>query len=143
MKEYKSIKEAGRDLGIHPRGIGANCRGEQASAGGYHFSFTDEITEEKIAFAKTHKPPVKSHLIYCVNNNTVYPSATGIAKYTGDYDVIRYVKGLRPTPGKSRYDYKFVYDYVKDDGSVVPGAITLGLISQEQIPMLMCTQQNN
>lgn len=143
MKEYRSLADAARDVNTSQGVIWSACQDITKTAGGYHWAYPDELTEEKITFAKSHKPPVKSHLIYCVNNNTIYPSATGISKYTGDYDVIRYVKGIRPTPGKSRYDYKFVYDYVKDDGEIIPGAITLGLITKDQIPTLMCTPQND
>ena len=142
MKEYRSIADAAKDTNTSPGVIGSACKDITKTAGGYHWSYSEDLTDEKIAFAKSHKPPVKSHLIYCVNNNTVYTSATGIAKYTGDYDVIRYVKGLRPTAGKSRYDYKFLYDYAKDDGTVIPGAITLGLITEEDA-LTQLTQQND
>ena len=143
MKEYKSMSAAGRELDIHPRCIGANCRGESLSAGGYHFSLTDEITEEKIAFARSHKPKVVKHYIYCVNNNTVYSSADQVRFAVGDWQVVQYIKGERGRAGKSGYDYKFLYDHTKDDGTLIPGAITLGLITESEALAQLNTQQND
>lgn len=143
MKKYKSIAEAARDVKTSTGVIVASCKDITKTAGGYHWSYNEELTEYKITYAKQHKPKITHHLIYCVNNKTVYTSATGIAQYTGDYDVIRYVKGQRPTPGRSRYDYKFLYDYTKDDGTIIPGAITLGLITEEEALAQLATQQND
>lgn len=143
MKEYRSIAEAARDVKTSPGVIGVACKDITKTAGGYHWSYSEELTEDKIAYAKQHKAKITHHLIYCVNNNTVYSSAGIISKYTGDYDVIRYVKGIRPTPGKSGYDYKFLYDYIKDDGTIIPGAISLNLITEEEALAQLNTQQND
>jgi hypothetical protein len=143
MKEYRSLADAAKDINTSPGVVGSACKDITKTAGGYHWSYIEELTNDQTEYAKTHRAKITHHLIYCVDNHTVYTSATGIAKYTGDCDVIRYVKGLRPTAGKSKYDYKFLYDYTKDDGTTIPGAITLGLITEEQALEQLSTQQND
>ena len=143
MKEFRSGNAASKDMNIRVGLILANCRGELLSAGGYHFSFTNEVTEDKIAFAKSHKPMVANHLIYCVDTNTIYTSNDQITKVIGDWQVLQYLKGYRARAGKSGYNYKFVYDYTTKEGKYIPGALTLGLFTKDQIPELTYIQQND
>lgn len=143
MKEFRSGSAASKEMNIRAGLILANCRGDLLSAGGYHFSFTNEITEEKIAFAKSHKPMVKNHLIYCVDTKTMYSSADKVRFEVGDWQVVQYIKGERGRAGKSGYDYKFLYDYTKKDGALIPGAITLGLITEAEALAQLNTPQND
>lgn len=143
MKEFRSGNAASKEMNIRAELILANCRGDLLSAGGYHFSFTNEITDEKIAFAKSHRPMVTNHLIYCVDTNTIYTSNDQITRVVGDWQVLQYLKGYRARAGKSGYDYKFIYDYTTKEGKYIPGAITLGLITEDQIAELTYTTQNN
>ena len=142
MKEYKSIVEAAKDISLSAKVVGSACKNIHNTAGGYHWSCVDELTEEKIEYAKQHKAKPAHHLIYCVNTNIIYTSADKIRFEVGDWQVIQYIKGERGRAGKSGYDYKFLYDHIKKDGTIIPGAITLGLITEEEA-LAQLTQQND
>ena len=142
MKEYKSMVEAAKDINLSAKVVGAACKNIHNTAGGYHWSCLDELTEEKIAYAKQHKTKAAHHLIYCVDTKIIYSSADKIRFEVGDWQVVQYIKGERGRAGKSGYDYKFLYDYTKKDGTIIPGAITLGLITKEEA-LTQLTQQND
>lgn len=42
IKTWESIKGAGRELNIHPRGIKSCCDGTAKSAGGFRWEYEDE-----------------------------------------------------------------------------------------------------
>ena len=73
----------------------------------------------------------------------MYSSADKIRFEVGDWQVVQYIKGGRGRAGKSGYDYKFLYDYTKDDGTLIPGAITLGLITESEALAHLNTPQND
>ena len=43
-----------------------------------------------------------------------------------------FIMGTRRYAGKSRHTYYAIYDQKKKDGTIIPGAITLGLITEEE-----------
>lgn len=143
MKKYKSTAEAAKDIGVSPGVVSAVCRNMRKTAGGYHWSYATELTEEKIDHAKQHQAKALRHFIYCVDTKTMYSSADKIRFEVGDWQVVQYIKGERGRAGKSGYDYKFLYDYIKKDGTLIPGAITLGLITEEEAFAQLNTPQND
>jgi hypothetical protein len=132
MKKYKSTAEAAKDISVSPGVVSAACRNIHKTAGGCHWSYVNELTEEKVEYAKQHQAKALRHFIYCVNTQTMYSSADKIRFEVGDWQVVQYIKGERGRAGKSGYDYKFLYDYTKKDGTIIPGAISLGLITEEE-----------
>lgn len=132
MEEYRAIAEAGRVKGISAKTIQSACKNIHNTAGGYHWAYAEEVTEEKIEYAKTHKARVKSHIIYCVDTNSIYTSADQIRFNLNDWHIIDYLYGRRDAAGKSGYSYYFLYDQSDDDGTIIPGAISLGLITEEE-----------
>ena len=81
--------------------------------------------------------------VYCIEHDTIYPTiedakiaidpehhkANVTATCDGTY---KQTKGCR---------CRYVFDHIKNDGTVIPGAITLGLITQERYDMFV--QSNN
>ena len=58
-----------------------------------------------------------------------------------NYSVSSVCRGLHKTAGG--YDWKYVYDKTFQNKPTIPGAITLGLITEEQALTQLNTQQNN
>lgn len=68
-----------------------------------------------------------------INNGNVYGAAT-LAKDELGIDnsrISKCCKGIYQTAGG--YQWKYIYDYTTKDGTIIPGAITLGIISEEEV----------
>ena len=116
--------------------------GKIRTAYGYHWSFTDELTEEKIKFAEKDRVKPAYLYVYCLDTKTTYPSIVNAQTTTGDWHIYDFIMGTRKYAGKSRHTYYAVYDQKKKDGTLIPGAITLGLITEEEA-LTQLTQQND
>ena len=69
-------------------------------------------------------------------------SAESVAKRTlGIHNISPCCQGIRSQAGG--YNWKHLYDHIKDDGTIIPGAITLGLITEEEAFAQLNTQQND
>jgi hypothetical protein len=83
--------------------------------------------------------------IYCPELNSVFKSAKNIE---GQYKhVICCCRGKRKSAGKhpitgEPLHWHYLYDQTRKDGTIIPGAITLGLITEEEA-LAQLTQQND
>lgn len=144
MVEYKSEAEATKAMGGKAKqNIGKACMGEIHTAYGYHWSFADELTEEKIKQAKEDRVKPAYLYVYCLDTQTIYPSIVKAQTTTGDWHIYDFIMGTRKYAGKSRHTYYAVYNQKKKDGTIIPGAITLGLITEEEALAQLNTPQND
>lgn len=144
MVEYKSEAEATKAMcGKSKQNIGRACLGQIHTAYGYHWSFADELTDEKIEQAKTDRVKPAYFYVYCLDTGIVYPSVVNAQSTTGDWHIYDFIMGTRKYAGKSRHTYYAVYDQKKKDGTIIPGAISLNLITEEEALAQLNTQQND
>lgn len=85
-----------------------------------------EETKNKMSVGQEKKP------IMCLETGKVFVSATNVDKRQGisQADISSCCRGTRKTAGG--YQWKYLYDQIQKDGTVIPGAITLGLITEEE-----------
>lgn len=90
--------------------------------------FGKHHTEEAKEKMKNHK----CKAVYCVNINKLYRSARQAERDTGisQAGISRVCNGDQKTTGG--YQWKYLYDQIKKDGTIISGAITLGLITEEE-----------
>lgn len=58
------------------------------------------------------------------------PNVEDVLNITGTSHIPDCCSGKRKTVGG--YQFKYLYDQTRKDGTVIPGAITLGLITEEE-----------
>lgn len=80
--------------------------------------------------------------IYCVEINKIYNSGVHAYKDTGisRSNISNSCSGKRETAGG--YHWKYVYDQINKDGTVIQGAITLGLITEEEVLKILEENKN-
>lgn len=83
-------------------------------------------TKKKIKDKKLTKP------IICIESNIIYQSIMDAERATNIHNgsISACCKGKVKTAGG--YQWKYLYDQTQKDGTVIPGAITLGLITEEE-----------
>ena len=104
-----------------------------AENNGFYGKRHNEESKKKMSDAK--KIP-----IICVNTLTIYISAKDASINTGinPGNIRQACKGNLKTAGG--YSWSYVYDYVCKDGTTIPGAITLGLITEEDVNKQLTVQ---
>ena len=144
MIVYKSEIEAMRAMkGRTTQSIREACMDIYKTAYGFHWSFYGELTNEKIEFSKTNRIKPAYFYVYCFETKTFYPSIANAQKITGDWHIYDFIMGNRKYAGKSRNTYYAVYDQMKKDGTIISGAMTLGLITEEEALKKLEIQKNN
>ena len=81
--------------------------------------------------------------VFNVETKNVYGAATLAKDDTGidNSMILKCCKGIIETAGG--YMWKYVYDYTRKDGVVIPGAITLGIITEDEVFKQLNKQQND
>lgn len=120
--------------------------------------WTDELKEEwgnKMSkegnpfYGKRHSEKTKNKIreanskpIICVETGIIYKSATKAAKFANvsKSTIGKCCKGKKKTAGG--YIWKYLYDQTCKDGTIIPGAITLGLITEEEASKILEEQKN-
>nr|DAN91928.1 MAG TPA: HNH endonuclease [Caudoviricetes sp.] len=100
----------------------------------------DAIRGRKRDLSYLHE--MKRKAIYCVETNKVYASGVYASENT---DILRSnlsncCNGKRKTAGG--YHWKYLYDQTHKDGTTIPGAITLGLITEEEALKMLEEQKD-
>ena len=95
--------------------------------------FQDPRSHPMFGVQRFGKDNPRSRMVVCIETMIIYDSAQTASNKTGiDNSVIcKNCKGRYKSAGG--YHWKSVYDIVLKDGSVIPGAITLGILTEEQI----------
>lgn len=78
--------------------------------------------------------------VYCVDNHKVYESVKEAKRETGANHIPCCCVGDRKT--SMGYSWKYIYDFTRRNGTIIPGAITLGLITEEEA-LAQLTRQND
>ena len=75
----------------------------------------------------------KAKIVMCVETNMIYLSGTLAGKAYGIHStgITRCCCGKQSTAGG--YNWKYIYDIVNTDGTIIPGALTLGLITMDEV----------
>ena len=71
---YESAVDAGRKLGISNSTISSCCNGNNKVAGGYHWMFADEYSDENVKLLLKRTESKKSKQVMCVDNGKIYHS---------------------------------------------------------------------
>ena len=75
---------------------------------------------------------LRSIAIYCIETKQVYHSALIAQERTGvrNSSIGKCCSNKQKTAGG--YQWKYLYDQIQKDGTIIPGAITLGLITEKE-----------
>lgn len=103
-------------------------------------------TKEKISKNHADVSGVKNPAakpVVCLDTKTVYGASTIAAEMTNTnaMGICNCCYGRAETAGG--YRWRLLYDISKKDSTIIPGAITLGLITEEEALAQLNTQQNN
>ena len=106
----------------HKKMLSEMNKGEKNKFYGKHH--TDE-TKNKIS-------EINSRAVYCVELDYIYSSALIAQEKTGvrNSSIGKCCSNKQQTAGG--YHWKYLYDQTRKDGTIIPGAITLGLITEEE-----------
>ena len=91
------------------------------------YSGKEDMRRRNIILGQNVKKPV-----YCIERNQIYDSVTTIEKALNLKHVSSVCLGAYGRPTAGGYHLKYVYDYKTKDGAIIPGAITLGLITEAE-----------
>ena len=85
---------------------------------------------------------LRSRAIYCIETKQVYNSALIAQEKTGvrNSSIGKCCSNKQKTAGG--YQWKYLYDQATKNGTIIPGAITLGLISEEEALKQLEEQKN-
>lgn len=75
--------------------------------------------------AKAHEKPV-----VCIETGFIYHSAKEAEIQTGTCHITEVCKNKRKTAGGCHW--KYLYDQIDKNGTIIPGAVTLGLVSEKE-----------
>ena len=92
-----------------------------------------EESKEKMRVAKSGYKAKNVLSVINITTNEVYYSASMASADTNidSSAILKCCKGKSKTSGG--YAWKYIYDYTTKDGEVIPGAITLGIITEEEV----------
>ena len=108
-KEFKSIKEASNELGIHKNSICGILNGRQKTAGGYHFKYIREkdIDKCKCRRNKEQKTDREFREVLCVNTGKIYKTCREAER---DLGITKgKVSWVCNNPGSTTKGYSFKY----------------------------------
>ena len=71
----------------------------------------------------------------------IWPAESVAKRTLGIHNISPCCQGIRNQAGG--YNWKHLYDHTKDDGTIIPGAISLNLITEEQALAQLHTQQDD
>lgn len=103
--------------------------GENHPMHGRHHS---KESKEKISCSKSGYNAKHTNPIINIDTNNIYYSSS-IAENDTNIDqssILKCCKGVYKTAGG--YNWKYIYDYITKDGTIIPGAIALGIITEEE-----------
>lgn len=103
--------------------------GENHPMYGRHHS---KESKEKMSSSKSGYNAKHTNPIINVDTNNIYYSSS-IAENDTNVDqssILKCCKGIYKTAGG--YNWKYIYDYITKNGTIIPGAIALGIITEEE-----------
>lgn len=143
IAEFCSIHEASRISGVDYRNISACCTHHTNISGGYKWVYKDEyVPNLPLGYMKTKYQPIVrldgNFQIIGVYKNMRVAQNNSSAK---SCNIRKCCMGERKRAGGDCW--MFLYDKIIQDGTIIPGAITLGLITEAEALAQLNTPQNN
>ena len=115
--------------------------GENHAMYGKHHS---EETKRKMSESRKDK-----RMVICTTTGIIYESISAASRQTGIYYICitQCCTGRSKSAGKDiitgeKLHWKYLYDQTRKDGTVISGAITLGLITEEEALRILEEQKN-
>jgi len=104
--------------------------------------WTEEMKRKMGESRKGEKNHVLKALI-CIDNNILYKGVILAAEKTGinKNSIALCCRGERKSAGG--FQWRYIYDTTRKDGTLIPGAITLGLITEAEALAQLNTPQND
>ena len=104
--------------------------------------FRDPTNHPMFGVRRFGKDNPRSRPVICIETMAIYDSAQTASNKTGidNSAICKNCKGRYKTAGG--YQWKSVYDIVLTDGAIIPGAITLGILTEDQANEQL-TKQND
>lgn len=92
-----------------------------------------EDQKQKLSQRMTGKPSTQRKKVVCINTQTIYNSVTDASSQTSINinSIVMVCKGRRKSA--SGYHWYYLYDQIRKDGTIIQGAISLGLITEKDI----------
>ena len=137
---FDSMAEAGRRIGSTSTNVKQCCDGVYHAIKGYHFCYANEINTYVFKQNKTNKK-----LIFCDKENKVYAGIKDVAKLFGVHEctIMEYCNSSNHFCKKTNCSWYYLYDQTRKDGTIIPGAITLGLITEEEALNMFEEKEND
>lgn len=106
-KIYKSATIAGKELGIDNSTISKCCRGDNKEAGGFHWMFIDEYTEEKASEILERTKNNQHRQVMCIETRKVYNTIQSAALDVGvnSSEISACCRGVIMSAGQKRWLY--------------------------------------
>ena len=106
-KTYKSATLAGKELGIDNSTISKCCRGDNKEAGGFHWIFADEYTEDKANEILEKTRNNQHRQVMCVDTRKVYDTIQSAALDVGvnGSEISACCRGVIMSAGQKRWLY--------------------------------------
>lgn len=106
-KVYKSATLAGRELGIDNSTISKCCKGDNKEAGGFHWMFADEYTEEKASEVLEKTRNNQHRQVICVDTRKIYDTIQSAALDVGvnGSEISACCRGTIMSAGQKRWLY--------------------------------------
>lgn len=104
---YKSATFAGKELGIDNSTISKCCRGDNNEAGGFHWMFANEYSEEKAKELLEKTRNNQHRQVMCVDNRKVYDTIQSAALDVGVNisEISACCRGIIMSAGQKRWLY--------------------------------------
>ena len=106
-----------------------------------------EESKIKMSVAKKGKHTGEDHHnskpVICIDTKQVYSAAATASKVTGvnKAHICSCCNNVRKHAGG--FQWKLIYDTTRKNGEFIPGAITLGIITEEEVLKQLNKQQND
>lgn len=106
-KVYKSATFAGKELGIDNSTISKCCRGDAKEAGGFHWMFAKDYSEEKAAEVLERTRNENHRRVMCVDTGEIYNTIREAALDIGvnDTEISACCRGINKSAGQKRWLY--------------------------------------
>ena len=106
-------------------------------------AYENPAYHQKQSFAKMGGKNFMAKPVICIDTFSIYEAIAVAGRQTGvNKECIRCCcRGTIKTAGGLRW--KYIYDVTKKDGEVIPGAITLGIITEKEVLEQLKNLNNN
>ena len=132
IKYWESARQAAKELEIQDNKIILVCQGKRKTTGGFIWKYAD--CKDEVLPVEYRNPNAKIITQYTTDGNLIdiWNTIKEASKFTniGKTNISACVQGRTHTAGGFKWCY--LYDQTKRNGEVVQGAISLGLITEEE-----------